>query len=281
MKRTCFLLAAWMGFVVPALATVVMTTETTPTLFDLDTTGAYSVTSRSEAVALPYGDGATVTATAPGGAVTTLAAAVNGTNYWTVTAGGLWTLSNSKEGQATFVVRYAGAEQGAGTAGSPWILVDNDELGGLSVTDGFTFTTEGPLASVAGMARPDGYAFLALGDGLYQMILSSNSAAYQTAATAFVLDTEREGPDRRGKKNDLWPAIAYTGDGWERDESAASTLTIAPPAGAASVAAKTGTDTVPFVPDMAGEWTVTLEYGTTVLVSKIMVNGGGTVIFVR
>ncbi len=109
-------------------------------VFDLDTRAAYPVVSRTEPVALPYGAGATVTATAPDGAVTTLAAAVNGTNFWTATAGGVWTLENSNEGTATFAVRYNDSEQGAGTAESPWVFVDNDELAGLSVAEGFTLS---------------------------------------------------------------------------------------------------------------------------------------------
>ena len=281
MKKTYSLLAAGFCTAVPAFAAVVMTTETTPTLFDLDTLPAHAVTSRTAAVALPYGEGATVTATAPGGTATTLDPAVNGTNWWTATVGGVWTLSNSKEGTACFAVRYEGTEQGLGTIASPWKFIDNDELSELSVTDGFTFATEGPLASIADMERPVGYAFLMLGDGLYQAILSSGGAAYITSNRAFLLDTEREGPDRRGRKSHPWPDIAYTGDGWARDATAASTLTIAPPAGTASVTAKAGTGAVPFSPNMAGEWMVTLEYGTTVLVSRIMVTAEGTFIIVR
>ena len=56
MKTTCSLMA-WLGVVGPTIASVVMTTET-PVLFDLDTTSASLVASRSEPVALPYGEGA-------------------------------------------------------------------------------------------------------------------------------------------------------------------------------------------------------------------------------
>ncbi len=281
MNRIYALLAAGLGAVVPALATVVMTTETTPIRFDLDTRShAYPVTSRTEAVGLPYGEDATVTVTAPGGAVTTLDPAVNGTNWWTATAGGVWTLTNSREGTACFAVRYEGAEQGSGTVASPWKFVDNDELSELSVADGFTFATEGPLASIANMERPGGYAFLVLGDGLYQTIVSSGGVAYMTANSAFLLDTEREGPDRRGRKANPWPDIAYTGDGWVR-AAAASTLTLTPPGEAASATEHIGSGTVPFAPHRTGFWTVALAYGTTTLSGQIEVVPDATMMIVR
>ena len=279
MKTTCSLMA-WLGVVGPTIASVVMTTET-PVLFDLDTTSARLVASRSEPVALPYGEGATLTATDSSGTVTTLAPAVNGTNWWTATSGGIWTLSNSNEGQTTFAVRYTAAEQGAGTAASPWKFVDNDELGELAVTDGFTFVAEGPMASVGSMARPTGFAFRELGSGVFQTVTATGGAAYITADSSFVLDTDEAGPDRKGRKRDPWPEIAYTGDGWLFAPSATSTLTVAPPSGTAASEEHTGTGTVAFAPRMTGMWTVSLEYNATSLTASINVIADATVLFVK
>ena len=277
--KTTFSLLAWLGVVGPTIASVVMTTPAT--LFDLDTTSARLVASRSEPVALPYGEGATVTATDASGVVTTLDPAVNGTNWWTATSGGIWTLSNSNEGQTTFAVRYTAAEQGAGTAASPWKFVDNDELGGLAVTDGFTFVAEGPMASVGSMARPTGFAFRELGDGVFQTITATGGATYITANSSFVLDTDETGPNRVGRKGDTWPEIAYTGDGWLFAPSVTSTLTVAPPSGAAAAEAHTGTGTVAFAPRMPGVWTVSLEYDSTSLLASITVNADATVLSVK
>ena len=278
MKTTCSLLA-WLGAAAPVFASVVMTTPAT--LFDLDTTSARLVTSRAAPVALPYGEGATVTATDASGAVTTLAPAVNGTNWWTVTSGGIFTLSNSIEGQTTFAVRYTPAEQGAGTAASPWKFVDNDELGELAVTDGFTFVAEGPMASVGSMARPTGFAFRELGGGVFQTVTATGGATYLSAASGFLLDTDEAGPDRTGRKAEPWPDIAYTGDGWAFGASAQSTLTLTPPGGQADAEAHVGSGTVPFVPRKTGLWAVTLAYGSATLSGSIEVLPDATMMIVR
>lgn len=250
-------------------------------VFDLDTRGAYPVVSRSEPVALPYGDGATVTATAPGGAVTTLASAVNGTNYWTATAGGIWTLENSKEGTATFAVRYTGAEQGAGTAESPWKIVDNDELSELSVTDGFVFVIEGPLADLGEMSPPAGYAVAVGANGSYSLA-AADGASFIASEVAFRFDSKQPGPDRtvKGKRGIL--PFAFSGDDWVCDPTAASTLSFVSPSGATHNEECLGTGAVEYQLKVPGVWTVTLTGdGVTTLTSIINYEGDGFILEVR
>ncbi len=255
--------------------------EATPRLFDLDTRAAFSVVSRSEPVALPYGAGATVTMTAPNGSTMTLPAAVNGTNYWTATAGGIWTLENSNEGTACFAVRYAGAEQGTGTEASPWVLVDNDELAGLSGTDGFIFVLEGPLADLGEMSLPAGYAVSAEG-GAYRLAASADGAAFLAADAQLMLDTMQPGPDRRVTSSKRLLPFAYTGDDWAFAPEAASTLTFLSPDGETTTVGCTGTGAEVHPLRRSGVWTVTLSgTGVTTLTSLIDFTGDGTVLFMR
>ena len=237
--------------------------------------------SRSESVALPYGVGATVTATALGGAVMTLPTAVNGTNYWTAAAGGVWMLENSNEGTATFAVRYNASEQGAGTAESPWVLVDNDELAGLSVSDGFVFVLEGPVADLGEMSLPSGYAVAAAG-GAYRLAASSDGAAFVASETAFRFDSVQLGPDRtvKGKGNIL--PLAFSGDNWIGDSAAASTLSFLSPSSANHNEECLGTGVVEYQLKEPGTWTVTLTGdGVTTLTSIINYEGVGFILVVR
>lgn len=251
-------------------------------VFDLDTRAAYPVVSRTEPIALPYGAGATVTATAPGGTVTTLAAAVSGTNYWTATAGGIWTLENSKEGTATFAVRYNAIEQGAGTASSPWVLVDNDELAGLSVTDGFTFVLEGPLASLGEMARPAGHAVAPGADGAYRLAAAASGVAFLADNTPLALDTRQPGPDRRVTSPKWLLPFAYTGDDWAFAPETESTLTFLSPDGETTTVGCTGTGAVAHSLRRSGVWTVTLSGdAVTPLTALIDFTGDGTKLYVR
>lgn len=251
-------------------------------VFDLDTRGAYPVVSRSEPVALPYGAGATVTATAPSGSTTTLPAAVNGTNYWTATAGGVWMLENSNEGTATFAVRYTGAEQGAGTAESPWKIVDNDELAGLSGADGFVFVLEGPVADLGEMSLPAGYAVAVGANGSYSLAASADGAVFLAANAELMLDTMQPGPDRRVTSSKRLLPFAYTGDDWAFAPEAASTLTFLSPDGETTTVNCTGTGAVAHSLRRSGVWTVTLSGdAVTPLTALIDFTGDGTKFFVR
>ena len=285
MKRTfakvvCALLAAAAASAYGGVA------YTTPTRisFCLDTRAAYPVVSRVAPVALPYADGATITATAPDGISTTLPAAVDGTNYWTATAGGVWALENSNEGTAMFAVRYVPAEQGAGTEASPYKLVDNDELSGVSVSDGFIVALEGPLASIGDMARPSGFVIMALGGDKYRFDETSGGAVFVAQRRTYPMDTVQEGPDRRILSWDQSLPVAYSGDDWAFSPSAESTLTFTSPTGAVTAVAQTGTGA--YEPDFPirgnGEWTIVLSGGgVTTLTAHINLTGQGFILIVR
>lgn len=274
------------------IAEEVAVSVSTSCAYALNTTGSpYAAATAAEIEALPpvaYLVGETVVVTNPNGSVATLveSASAAGVHLWSPSAGGIYSFANDMEGYAAINVYYSAfGFNGSGTVGDPSHVIDSADFAATlalaSNVDGFTFVLDGSAATLDGFAIPTGYAAVALGNDVWQLVAVEDGLVASSSAFIYALETERGGPDRKGKKNDLWPAIAYTGDGWERDESAASTLTIVPPAGAASVAAKTGTSTVPFAPDVVGEWTVTLEYGTTILVGRIMVTAEGTFIIVR
>ena len=274
------------------IANEVAVSVSTSCAYALNTTGSpYAAATAAEIDALPpvaYHAGETVAVTNPNGSVAMLveSAPAAGVHLWSPSAGGVYSFVNDAEGSAAVNVYYSAfGFNGSGTVGDPSHVIDSADFAATlalaSNVDGFTFVLDGSAATLDGFAIPAGYAAVELGNGVWQLIAVEDGLVAASSAFIYTLETERGGPDRKGKKSGVWPAIAYTGDGWVRDESAPSTLTIEPPAGAASVTAKAGTGAVPFSPNMAGEWMVTLEYGTTVLVSRIMVTAEGTFIIVR
>ena len=98
-------------------------------------------------------------------------------------------------------------------------------------------------------------------------------------ASPFVMDTYRDGPDRRGRVLGTWPGISFTGDRWAGDGSAASTVTVVDPDGNATVANFTGTGSMAFDPQTVGKWTITLANGLDTLVGEITASGGFSIIF--
>lgn len=157
----------------------------------------YGAATSAEIAALPpvfSCAGETVTATSPGGGVTTLASP---SLVSVLNAGGIWTLVNSVQGSA-FV-------------GVAWAVYD----------DG------GTLASGA-------------------------------ASESYGVDSKQQGPDRKVKLTDLLP-VAYSGDDWVGDATAAATLTFVSPDGAETTLDLAGTGaTMQFRFTTSGNWTVTL-----------------------
>jgi len=256
-----------------------------PASFDFDSSGVYTA-ANGGTVALPYGDGATVSATSPGGVVTTLAAAVNGTNYWTAASGGVWTLENSNEGMAQFCVRYAGAEQGAGTLSDPWKIVDNGELaeliGGGTAADGFAFSTEGPIASLPKMECPVGFMVQPIDGALYRLAAVSGGTRGMSLAASFSLETKAEGPDRRVKSTESPLPFAFSGDGWAFGSDSESTLTFTSPSGDETTIPCIGTGTRVFQMQERGSWIVTLSAtGFETLLAHIDWSPVGFVLIVR
>lgn len=266
-------------------AAMAMDIVSAPASFEFDSCGVYKA-ANGGTVALPFGDGATVTAIAPGGVVTTLAAAVNGTNYWTAASGGVWTLENSNEGMAQFCVRYAGAEQGAGTLSDPWKIIDNGELaeliGGGTATDGFAFSIEGPIASLPKMACPAGFMVQPLDGGLYRLAAASGGTRGMSLASAFPLETESEGPDRQVKSSGSPQPFAFSGDNWAFGAASESTLTFTSPGGEETAVPCIGTGTHVFPMRERGRWLVALSAaGFETLLAHIDWAAAATVITAR
>ena len=98
---------------------------------------------------------------------------------------------------------------------------------------------------------------------------------------AYLLDTVQTGPDREAKKGEI-PPIAYSGDDWTGDLTAASTVTFTSPSGTATVWNKVGNGADTFTFNANGVWTVTLAFadGTTET-AKLDITTGGTTVILR
>lgn len=252
--------------------------------FDFDSTAPHVIATAAEKDALravTYKAGETVQATSPGGLVSTLVASAgaDGQSAWTLTEGGVWTLTNSKEGAATFhVYTSIFGLQGAGTAANPAKVIDATDfaalIAGVSDKDGFTFVLPAGTALDA-FAAPFGYAFRATGGDAYRLDESPSGIVYSADAyRSFAVDTVRSGPDRSvRKRNEILP-FAYSGDAWKGSASAASTLTFMAEDGTTAHSEScTGTGTFAYeLPK--GLWTVTLSSSATNLVANInFING--------
>lgn len=253
------------------------------TAFDLDTLAPHKTVG---AVSLPYAAGATLTATAPGGAASALvsAAAAAGTYSWTGTDGGLWVLANSQEGETTFTVRYPAATRGSGTIADPAKIVDEDELVDIGAGAGYVFTPCGGDWLLAALELPAGCALTALDGNCYRLDSSADGYAYGTVGVDFQLDTVQEGPDRQIPSGRDFLPVSYSGDDWAFSPSAESTLTFTSPADAVTAVAQTGTGA--YVPDFPirgqGEWTIVLSGdGVTTLTAHINLTGQGFFLIVR
>ena len=99
--------------------------------------------------------------------------------------------------------------------------------------------------------------------------------ATRDALKPYALDTQGNGPNRtvRGRKKML--PVAYTGDNWLRNPSAASTLTFTSPSAVDMVCTNlTGTGAFSYVPTEPGVWRVTLASSIGTQVADINVFGG-------
>ena len=256
--------------------------------FSIDTSGGICVVTNLSGVPLPYRIAETVTASSSDRVtVETLVpvASAAGNYSWTPSAGGAWTLTNSFEGVATFVVRYSlfGA-QGAGTESDPAKIVDGWELADLidagTATDGFTFVLYGPV-NMAAVELPSGWALQGLAGGKSRLISASSGMYCLSAQLPFAVETESEGPNRTVEGLDKVWKVAYSGDNWTRTGSESSTLTFLAPSGATTTDALSGTGIHPFRATEKGRWTVTLATASKTLSGIIRVKGGGIVFSIR
>ena len=253
--------------------------------FSVDTCGETVFVKSLDAVALPYRVAQKVTATGEDSATTSTlveSAAGTGEYAWTPSAGGYWTLTNSVEGAATFLVRYSlfPESQGAGTADDPAKIVDDDEIPELidagSVSYGYVFSLGG-AAKVGALNLPSGWALQGVASGTYRLVAASAGVLYEGAGLPFMVDSRRSGPDRRWRIG-AGVGVAYSGDNWIGDCAAQSALTIVAPSGATTEMALSGTDLYEFIPDEQGVYELTLATGSTNMVSHVTVAPGGFLI---
>jgi len=246
--------------------------------FSVDTCGGTAIVKSLDAVSLPYGVAQKVTATEEDAATTsTLVESAEGMGEyaWTPSAGGYWTLTNSVEGVAKFLVRYSlfPESHGAGTADDPARIVDDDEIPELidagSVSYGYVFSLGGE-AKMGALDLPSGWALQGVASGTYRIVAASGDMLYEGAGMPFAVDSLRPGPDRTWYRRKL-AEVAYTGDNWIGVPSAESTLTVVTPSDAASAEPLSGTGTYSFCPMEKGVYTLTLATASTNLVGKVSV----------
>ncbi len=256
--------------------------------FSIDTCGGTALVKSLDEVKLPYGVAQKVTATGEDSATTVTlveSAAGTGEYAWTPSAGGVWTLTNSVEGVARFLVRYSlfPETRGAGTVDDPAKIVDDGEIPELidagSISYGYVFSLVGE-ASASSLELPAGWSLQGVANRTYRLVAASGDILYESSGVPFVVDSRGAGPNRRckyGKKME----IAYSGDKWIGGDSARSTLTISAPSGAMVEESLSGTGLYDFLPMESGFYTVTLATDSTNMVGIVSVVSDGFTIEIR
>jgi hypothetical protein len=204
----------------------------------------------------------TVTLVAPDGTVSTVISGASGTGTIAlpITAvGGVWTARSTRSGTATFTVRHSLDDTlGAGTAASPAILVDGDELVDYNAGNGYVFEADAWNGLFDALTLPSGVRLEELDGGAWCLVSSPDGCEYAWAgASVYPVDSRLSGPDRVTKRRDALP-VAYTGDNWIGDASKASTLTFVSPEGETATLNLAGTGAQPFTLKKTGDWTVQL-----------------------
>ena len=250
-------------------------------VFGMNTLGSpYLVSSLASAQQLVYKSGETVTVTAPSGAATTpvSSAATDGSYAWTPNAPGTWSLSNNKEGEATFKVWYSlfPSQAGAGTLSDPVAVVDGGDLavmasGGTISSGGYFRPSDS--ATIADVSQPSGYSFKEIGDGVFQINASVDGLLYDGLTEQFAFDSRLPGPGRR-VRHDESCQISYSGNGWKEGDTLSSSLEITAPDGTTATSPLVGTGTVEFPGRMLGVWHLALTANGETLESDINVTGG-------
>lgn len=252
-----------------------------PVSFDLkETASSYTLGSGASVSGIPitYLKGETVSVTHSGATATPVsAAAASGVYSWSPDSGGLWTLTNSDEGTVEFNLHYSLFPlNGAGTAANPAKVMDGADFAerfallDAGAKDGFSFVIDSDNPSLDDFARPSGYAILEGFGGVYRLAEAADGRLSGSIWGTFGVDTRKSGPNRSVCTAEEVLPFAYTGDGWLRDASATSMVTIFAPDGSESFSTNlVGTAVFTHGLDGEGRWKVVLEYDETQLVSFI------------
>lgn len=246
--------------------------------FSVDTCGETTIVKLLDEVKLPYGFAQRVTAAGEDSAttVTLIESAEDSGEYgWIPSSGGVWTLTNSVEGVAKFLVRYSlfPETQGSGTVDDPARIVDDGEIleriDAGSISYGYVVLLGGD-ASAASLELPSGWLLQGVANNTYRLVAASGGMLYESAAVPFMVDSRGAGPNRR------WPLgksaeIAYSGDNWIGGLDAQSTLAITAPSGDTTELPLSGTGLHGFTPAERGVYTLTLATDSASIVSKVTV----------
>jgi hypothetical protein len=286
--RDLALLAVAAFCAAPLMADVATLVYETPAAgeadFALDTLEPHTHATGAEII--PYAAGATVTETAPDGTETVRvsSAPADGTLNWNPSQGGIWTLTNSLEGETTFTVRHPAATHGDGTAADPAKIMDADELVDLGAGAGYVFRLCGADWLVDALRLPAGCGATLLGDGLWRLDSAADGCVCTAIDADFLLDTELPGPDRTARRRNPLP-FAYSGDDWAGSATASSTLTFTPPAGVDAPAPVACVGLGAYVAPFSfapGTWTVALSgSAVTTLSAELNVLADFTMLYMR
>lgn len=256
--------------------------------FSIDTCGGTALVKSLDEVKLPYGVAQKVTATGEDSATTVTlveSAAGTGEYAWTPSAGGVWTLTNSVEGVARFLVRYSlfPESQGAGTVDDPARIVDDDEIperiDAGSISYGYVVLLGGE-ASVASLELPVGWSLQGVANSTYRLVAASGDMLYESAGVPFMVDSRGAGPNRRWKIGKS-VEIAYSGDNWIGGLDAQSTLAITTPSGDTAELPLSGTGLHGFTPAERGVYTLTLATDGASIESRVTVQGDPLILIFR
>ena len=256
--------------------------------FSIDTCGGTALVKSLDEVKLPYGVAQKVTATGEDSAttVTLVESAVGTGEYgWTPSSGGVWTLTNSVEGVARFLVRYSlfPETQGAGTVGDPAKIVDDDEIperiDAGSIAYGYVVLLGGE-ASAASLELPVGWLLQGVADSTYRLVAASGDMLYESAGVPFMVDSRGAGPNRRWKVGKS-VEVAYSGDNWSGGVDAQSTLAITTPSGDTTELPLSGTGLHGFIPVERGVYTLTLATDGASAVSRVTVQDDPLILIFR
>ena len=254
----------------------------------LDTVGSpYAITSSAGVVSLVCRPGSAITATdADSGETRTLTVSATGPVSWSPTAGGLWTLCNSLDGQASFTVRYSFfGTQGSGTESDPFKVVDSEEFSNLveagTVTDGCYLALRGADGLIGEISMPTGHALCEQGNSVVRFEAVSDGLVYGGMPVTTFIDAKTDGPNRVMKRRREVRLISYSGDGWLRDVASTATLTMVSPSGVASARTVSGTGTIDFMPCENGLWSITLATDAGTLSSGVTVLPVGGILSFR
>ena len=246
--------------------------------FSVDTRGETTLVKSLDEVKLPYGFAQRITANGEDSATTATlveSAAGAGEYGWTPSSGGVWTLTNSVEGVAKFLVRYSlfPESQGAGTVDDPARIVDDGEIperiAAGSIVYGYVALFGGE-ASAASLELPAGWSLQGVANNTYRLVAASGDMLYESAGVPFIVDSRGAGPNRRWKIGKS-VEIAYSGDNWIGGLNAQSTLAITTPSGDTAELPLSGTGLHGFTPAERGVYTLTLATDGASIVGKVTV----------